>query len=157
MKANSELTTKLRYLTIQIEHWWPGGFKDYVNKIQNGGVEVLTDNAVLVINVVVVWVQFGILAFLALATKNVGFGLVMIIFSIINCVSHIKVALERRTWNPGLVVASIQFCLSIIGAVILTMAMNASVWEPVEWWFGSLLYAVIVHVIMFKTAMKRPK
>jgi len=104
------------------EHLWPGGFKRYFNAIVNKlpeGKEKLTDINVFWINILFVWAAF--LIFGALSFQNIGFGLLIILFSIINCLMHVGMALKRKEWNPGLVMASLQLLLSIYGAYFLTM------------------------------------
>jgi len=66
------------------EHYIPGGFKRYVNEKVNGlpeGKEALTDIKVFWINILTVWSAF--IVFGALSFINLGFGLLIIIFSII--------------------------------------------------------------------------
>lgn len=58
---------------------------------------------------------FGALSFI-----DLGFGLLIIIFSIINCLTHIAEGFKRKSWNPGLVIASLQFIISIYAAYYVT-------------------------------------
>lgn len=133
------------------EHLWPGGFKRYVNKFVNKdpeGVETLTDAKVFWINIILVWLAFAI--FGALAFVNPGFGLVIIVFSIINCVTHIFQGIKSRRWNPGLVMASIQFLLSLYGAWFLT---THGITNPLAWWAGALVFSAAVHILLFRVVM----
>jgi len=57
------------------EHFWPGGFKKYINRVINKlpeGEEILTDQKVFWINIILVWIAFII--FGALSFINIGFG-----------------------------------------------------------------------------------
>ena len=133
------------------EHLWPGGFKDYINRNVNkdeAGAETLTDRKVFWINILLVWLAFAI--FGALAFVNVGFGLVIIIFSIVNCLSHIVEGLKSRRWNPGLVMASLQFLVSIYAAWFLT---THGLENPLIWWPGALVFSAIVHILLFRIVM----
>lgn len=142
------------YLLHQTEeHLWPGGFKDYMNRIVYGmpaGQEKLTDVKVFWINILMVWVAFAVFGILAL--QNIGFGLLMIIFSLMNCATHIVEAVRRHRWNPGLVMASVQAAISIYAAIyISTHGLVHSLW----WWGGAILFSALVHLIMFRLVMTR--
>lgn len=133
------------------EHYWPGGFKRYMNKVIYGlkeGEETLTDEKVFWINIIMVWTAF--LIFGVLAFFNIGFGLLIIIFSIMNCLTHIFQGIKRREWNPGLVMASVQFALSIYGAYFITAN---TLTNPVVWWVGAVIFSAAAHGIMFKFVM----
>lgn len=135
------------------EHLWPGGFKNYVNRVVNKlpeGEETLTDEKVFWINILLVWVAF--ILFGSLAFLNIGFGLLIIIFSIMNCVTHIVQALKQRKWNPGLVMASLQFLISIFAAYFLTAN---GLTHQLLWWIGSVVFSVVVHVFLFKFVMSK--
>jgi hypothetical protein len=135
------------------EHLWPGGFKNYVNTSINKdpeGVETLTDTKVFWINIVLVWILFTI--FGALAFVNVNFGLVIIVFSIINCATHIVEGFKSKHWNPGLVIASIQFLVSLYAAWFIT---THGLTYPIVWWVGTIMFAVVVHVFLFKVVMSK--
>jgi hypothetical protein len=135
------------------EHLWPGGFKNYINRVVNklpAGEEALTDEKVFWINILLVWaafILFGCLAFL-----NIGFGLLIIIFSIINCLTHIAQAFKQKEWNPGLVMASLQFLLSIYAAYFVTMN---GLTHQIYWWIGTIIFSVAVHVVLFKVVMSK--
>jgi hypothetical protein len=136
------------------EHLWPGGFKAYVNRFVNKdseGTETLTDTKVFWINILLVWVAFAV--FGPLVFVNVGFGLVIIVSSIVNCVTHIVEAIRRKRWNPGLVVASIQFVLSVYGAWFLT---SHGLTDPLWWWAGTIAFAAAVHAAVFRIVMSKP-
>lgn len=136
------------------EHLWPGGFKRYVNTVVNKlpeGEEKLTDTKIFWINVLFVWVAF--LIFGALALKNIGFGLLLIIFSIINCLTHVGMALRKKEWNPGLVMASLQLLLSLYGAYFLTV--HGGIHAIALWWASSILFSVAAHVVVFRFGMTK--
>jgi hypothetical protein len=142
------------YLFHQFEeHYWPGGFKNYINHVINKlpeGEEMLTDIKVFWINIILVWLAF--LIFGILSFYNIGFGLLIVIFSIINCLTHIVQGIKRMEWNPGLVMASLQFLLSVYGAYFITVNGLAS---PLSWWIIIVLFSVVAHAVLFKVVMSK--
>jgi len=133
------------------EHLWPGGFKDYINhKINNlpEGQEVLTDIKVFWINILLVWIAFSI--FGALSFVYIGFGLFIIVFSVINCLTHIYQGVRRKEWNPGLVMASLQFAISIYAAYFVTTSRLSN---PFTWWIAAVVGSVFIHVILFRIVL----
>jgi hypothetical protein len=130
------------------EHLWPGGFKNYINHVINKlpeGEETLTDIKVFWVNIVLVWLAF--LVFGVLALINIGFGLFIIVFSIINCLTHIFQGIRRKEWNPGLVMASLQFLISIFAAYFVT---DHGLSNPVMWWSVSALVSALLHAALFR-------
>lgn len=142
------------YLLHQTEeHYIPGGFKRFMNesvmKLPNG-VEKLTDIKIFWINILMVWLAFIIFA--CLSFINIGFGLLIVIFSIINCLTHIIEGIKRYSWNPGLVMASIQFVISIFAAYYITMhGLN----NIIAWWLATVLFSVFAHILLFKLVMSK--
>ena len=134
------------------EHFWPGGFKNYINHIINGlpeGQETLTDIKVFWVNILLVWLAFLVFGILALV--NLGFGLLIIVFSILNCLTHIFQGLKRKEWNPGLVMASLQFLVSLYAAYFVTMN---GLENPVIWWIGTVVFSAVVHALLFRFVLK---
>ena len=135
------------------EHLWPGGFKRYANTIAHSlqdGKETLSDIKIFWINILLVWFAFTIFGVLAL--YNIGFGLLIIVFSIINCITHIVEALKRRVWNPGLVMASIQFVVSLYAAYYVT-ANGLS--YPLVWWVSCVVFSVGIHIVLFEFIIQK--
>jgi hypothetical protein len=135
------------------EHYWPGGFKKYMNEVIYGlpaGVETLNDNKVFWINIIFVWI--GFLVFGLLTLVNLGFGLLIVIFSIINCLTHIVQGIKRKEWNPGLVMASMQFVVSVYGAYFLT---RHGLTYQAYWWIGTIVFSAGAHGILFKVVMAK--
>ncbi|AXA33477.1 HXXEE domain-containing protein [Francisella adeliensis] len=135
------------------EHYIPGGFKDFMNQKVMGlptGKEKLTDIKIFWINILMVWLAFAI--FGALSFINIGFGLLIIIFSIMNCLTHIAEGVKRKSWNPGLVMATLQFLISIYAAYFVTVHGLTS---PLLWWVGTIVFSIVAHVILFKAVMTK--
>lgn len=144
----------LYFLHQTEEHLWPGGFKRYVNTVVNKlpeGEEKLTDIKVFWVNILLVWIAFII--FGALSFWHIGFGLVLIIFSIINCLTHVGMALRKKEWNPGLVMASLQLLLSCYGAYFLTT--YGGIHDVAIWWILSIVFSAAAHAIVFKLSMTK--
>ena len=144
----------LYFLHQAEEHLWPGGFKRYVNIVINKlpeNEEKLTDTKVFWINILLVWVAF--LIFGALSFLNIGFGLLIIVFSIINCLTHVGMALKKKEWNPGLVMASLQLCLSLYGAYFLTT--QGGIHYVALWWIFAVLFSAATHVAVFKFCISK--
>ena len=135
------------------EHFWPGGFKNYINKViytLPEGEETLTDKKVFWINILLVWVAFLVFGLLTLV--NIGFGLLIIVFSIMNCLTHIVQGIRRKAWNPGLVIASLQFIVSIYAAYFVTVN---GLHNQIVWWTTTVVFSGLVHTVLFKVIMPR--
>lgn len=135
------------------EHFIPGGFKDFINQKMfklTPPEEKLTDIKVFWINILFVWVAFAV--FGALAFINIGFGLLIIVFSIINCLTHIAQGIKLKSYNPGLVVASMQFLLSLYAAYFIT---TTTLSNPIFWWIFTVAFSIVSHIILFKSVMSK--
>lgn len=142
------------YLFHQFEeHYWPGGFKSYMNQVIYGlpeGKEKLTDKKIFWINISLVWVAF--IVFGAFTFVNLGFGLLIILFSIFNCLTHIFQGVKRREWNPGLVMASVQFLISLYAAYFVS---SHGLTNSLLWWVGAIIFAIAVHAVLFRFVMRK--
>lgn len=139
------------YLLHQMEeHYLPGGFKDYMNTrvFQSKEKEYLTDTKIFWINILCVWLAF--LLFALLSRVALGFGIVLIVFSLINCITHITTALRFREYNPGLCVVIPQTIFSIYA---IMQSMQMTIEHRFLWWLGSVFLSVIVHRILFQYVM----
>ena len=101
------------------------------------------------INILLVWVAFAI--FGALAFVNIGFGLLIIIFSVMNCILHILQGVRFKRWNPGLIASSFQFVISIYAAYLIS---SHGVSNAMVWWVAGTLFSILVHVVLFRIVMK---
>ena len=135
------------------EHYIPGGFKNFMNRVVMNlpeGQEKLTDIKIFWINILMVWLAFTIFGLLSFI--NLGFGLLIIIFSIMNCLTHIAEGIKHRSWNPGLVMASFQFVVSIFAAYYVTAH---DLENPVKWWLSTIFFSIVAHVLLFKLVMTK--
>jgi len=135
------------------EHFWPGGFKNYINRVINKlpeGQETLTDIKIFWVNILLGWFAFSFFGVLSLV--NIGFGLLIIVFSILNCLTHIFQGISHKQWNPGLVMASLQFLISIYAAYFVTVNGLS---DPVIWWIATVVFSVFVHGMLFRFVLKK--
>jgi peptidoglycan/LPS O-acetylase OafA/YrhL len=135
------------------EHYIPGGFKNFINRVVcnlPAGEELLTDVKIFWINILFVWIAFTIFGLLSFI--NIGFGLLIIVFSIMNCLTHIMEGIKHKSWNPGLIVASFQFLISIYAAYFVT---NNGLGSPILWWLGTIAFSIIAHILLFKLVMTK--
>lgn len=114
------------------------------------GQEKLTDIKIFWINILMVWLAFAIFGILSFI--NLGFGLLIIIFSIMNCLTHIAEGIKRKAWNPGLVMASFQFIVSIFAAYYITIS---GLENPIKWWLSTIAFSIIAHILLFKLVMTK--
>jgi len=126
------------YMLHQYEEHSDGQFKLYINDMF--GKPVLTDDRILFINVVYVWLLF--IACLYLATfVHLGFGLIPVYLTGLNAVTHIAMAIKKREYNPGLITSSI-FCLpAAILSMIIIQAHN-----PLPIWQHVAAFAVVIAI-----------
>ncbi|MFN8769534.1 MAG: HXXEE domain-containing protein [Neisseriaceae bacterium] len=139
------------YLFHQMdEHYLPGGFKNFINQIVcklPSGAELLTDIKIFWINILFVWVLFLILALLIL-NISIGFGIIMIIISAVNCLSHIVLLLKLKMRNPGVIVALFQFIICVYAAYYISI--NAQLSNLGLWWIVSVISSVVFHVLAYQ-------
>jgi Protein of unknown function with HXXEE motif len=130
------------YMLHQLEEHAGDRFRTYVNTRVAGVPDALTTEAVVVINVPLVW---GVdLAVLYLARfVATGLGLIAIYLSVVNAVAHILMAIRFRGYNPGLATAIVLFLpVGIWSLVVLSRAPGVTLGDHVL----GLAVAVIVHI-----------
>lgn len=69
-----------------------------------------------------------------------------------NCLTHIIQAVKQKEWNPGLVMASLQFLISIFAAYFVTVN---GLTHQVLWWIGTIVFSAVVHAVLFKVVMSK--
>lgn len=136
------------YLIHQIEEHVGDRFRFYINETMGDGQMLLSPRGVMLINVVLVWLVFGI-SMLATAFYAEESALVPVYLMLVNAVVHSAFAAKRREVNPGLYSAVslfLPFCLASL------------------WWFGplptahwvALGLAVLGHIgIIIPLALKK--
>lgn len=96
------------YMLHQYEEHDNDRFRLYVNATIGAGCEVLSHQAVFIINVPGVW---GVIAasFLLSTCVSVGYGLIAVYLTLVNAVVHIGAAAVTHSYNPGLGTAVFLF------------------------------------------------
>jgi len=103
------------YMLHQYEEHDNDRFRLFVNRMIGGGREVLSHQAVFVINVPGVW---GVIAasFYLASYVSIGYGLIAVYLTLVNAVTHIVVGAASRSYNPGLGTAVFLFLpVSVFG------------------------------------------
>ncbi len=142
------------YLLHQFEeHYWPGGFKKFVNhEIFNveSGEYPLNDVNIFWINVPIIWVLMPIFA--GLSYVNLFFGLWIPYFAVFNSLTHVIGAIVKRKYNPGLFVSLL---LGIpVGAYTLWL-FYTSINVPLVITLLSLLAVLLLHLVIIIHAIRR--
>lgn len=96
------------YLVHQSEeHFWPGGFKAFINKKifhSSAPNSPLSDLDVFFINIPVIWILFPLAAIVA-QHIDLAVGSFLPVFGMCNAATHVMVGIVKRCYNPGLVVS----------------------------------------------------
>lgn len=129
------------YMFHQVEEHTGDRFREYVNRMF-GGVEALTPEAVLVINIPGVW-GVGLLALYAALFFGTGWGLAPIYLVLVNAVIHVAGAIARRAYNPGLWTALVLFLP--LGAIAL-WSVNSTPGVSTAQNVVGLAIAILIHV-----------
>jgi hypothetical protein len=96
------------YMLHQVEEHTDDRFRTFVNQRVFGGVEALTTNAVLWINLPGVW-GINLAALYGGAVVGPGWGLAAPYLMVVNAVGHIGIIARYPGYNPGLVTALVVF------------------------------------------------
>lgn len=136
------------YMLHQVEEHAGDRFRIYVNNLIGGGREILTPFAVVIINVVGVWLV--ILACLyAVAFWASGFGLIAVYLVLVNALAHLAPAARLRAYNPGLATAAILFVPAGVWAlIVISRTPGVGFGDQVMGLCAAILIhaAIIVHV-----------
>jgi Protein of unknown function with HXXEE motif len=130
------------YMLHQYEEHDNDRFRLFLNRMVGGGHDVLSQQAVFVINVPGVW---GVIAasFLLSAYVSHGYGLIAVYLTLVNAVVHIVATVRFRSYNPGLGTAVFLFLpASVFGIRDLQQT------GEVGWGYHllGLLVAIGIHV-----------
>lgn len=88
------------YMIHQYEEHARGAFKSYTNKLFGNGAEILTDRAIMRINVLLVWVANLLLLYLT-AFWTLQAGVVSLYLTFLNGAGHVVLGFIRGEANPG--------------------------------------------------------
>ncbi|MEZ5352614.1 MAG: HXXEE domain-containing protein [Bryobacteraceae bacterium] len=138
------------YLIHQYEEHGKGRFKQYANRLYGNGREVLSDEAIFLINTAGVW-GLDLAAFLAAVTMGPGAGLAAVYLSVLNALSHVGATVRMGGgYNPGLWTSLVVFIP--LGVHTLAEAVRRGWATPAEHVCGLTLAvgihaAIVAHVI----------
>ncbi|MEM7506660.1 MAG: HXXEE domain-containing protein [Pseudomonadota bacterium] len=129
------------YMAHQVEEHLGGRFKHFVNEAFGDGNALLTDRAILVINVPLVWglTLGGFLLSLFVAPY---WGLLGIYALVVNAPAHIGQAVLLRRYNPGLATAVALF----LPVGIWGLVQNAD--APVAAHLACLAISIGLHALI---------
>ncbi len=140
------------YMLHQYEEHDNDRFRLFVNRTIGGGQEVLSHQAVFIINVPGVW-GVNAASFLLAFNVSLGYGRIAVYLTLVNAVVHIVGAVAARSYNPGLGTAVLLF-LPAGGFGVYELGTSKVGWE---YHLLGLLVAIGIHVaiIVYVQAMKR--
>lgn len=141
------------YMLHQLEEHYGDRFRTFVNAHLAGGRDALTTEAVVVINVPLVWGVDLAAIYLAYFVE-LGLGLIAVYLTLVNAIVHIAGGVVLRTYNPGLVTAVILF-LPLSLWTLITVAERPGV-TLIEH-FGALALAILVHVAIVVHVLRRAR
>lgn len=141
------------YMAHQYEEHDADRFRLFFNQTIGRGYEVLTPQAVFLINVPGVWGVIVGACYLG-AAANPGFGLVAVYLAVVNALVHVAHAIIFRCYNPGLATAAGLFLPFGGYAIKRFHALGAGgvVWQAV-----GLGAAVAIHASIVIYALRRRK
>ncbi len=142
------------YLLHQFEeHFWPGGFKEFVNQrlFWILGADVpLDEKIVFWINLPLIWVIFPV--FTLAGFYNIHLAAWIPVFSLFNGLLHLVVGVRWRCYNPGLA-TSIFLLLPVSGYATYILAVNGV--SSIAYWLFTVFLAIIIHVAIVGIARGR--
>lgn len=139
------------YLFHQLEEHHDDRFRRWINDTIGGGREMLSTPAVVVINVVGVWVVDLIALYLA-RFVGIGLGLIAVYLTLVNAVFHIAVGTVQRRYNPGLATALLLFVpFGVTALLVVSAAPGVGTVDHVV----GLAIAVFIHAAIIGYAKLR--
>ncbi len=129
------------YMVHQFEEHWGDRFRLYLNR-NVAGCEALTPAGAFWINALGVWGLDVVMLYLAVFV-NPAYALAAFYLPIVNALTHMRAAVARREYNPGLWTSLVLF-LPIAGwGLYLVSIESGATWR--EQLLGATI-AVVVHV-----------
>jgi hypothetical protein len=113
------------YMLHQVEEHTGDRFRRFVNQQAFGGVEALTPESILVINLPGVW-GVTLLSLYAALFFGAGWGLAGIYLVLVNALFHVTGGVAKRAYNPGLW-TSLALFLPVGGAALWSVSSTAGV------------------------------
>lgn len=136
------------YLIHQTEeHFWPGGFRDFINTHMfksNVPGQPLDDAIIFWINIPMIWFLFPLFAVLA-QHVDLGYGSFLALFGAFNALLHIITGVRFRCYNPGLVV---NIFLQMPSSLYTLYVMHSMHVLSNSMAYNMLALAIALHVAM---------
>ncbi len=122
------------------EHVYPGHFKEYINHalFKREDNFPLNDVNIFWINILAIWLLYP-LACTGSSLSQLGFGVLLPIFSLFNATLHIIVAIIKKQYNPGLLTSIVL--LYPFSIYTLVMMANAQLLNT-----ATLTYAIVIAI-----------
>jgi hypothetical protein len=141
------------YMLHQYEEHDNDRFRQFFNRTMGDGKEVLSPEAVFVINVPGVWGVIAVSFYLS-AYVSLGYGLIAAYLTVVNAVVHVVMGIASRSYNPGLASAVVMFLPAGIFAIVQLQATGEVGWRD---HLLGLLSAMAIHVaiVAYVKAVKR--
>lgn len=139
------------YMLHQYEEHDADRFRLFFNATIGSGKEVLTPEAVFVINVPGVW---GVIVAACYLSDHVsaGLGLIAVYLAVVNAVVHIGHGIVFRHYNPGLWTAIALFLPVGVYAIGRFDALNAG---GAAYQASGLVIAIAIHAAIVAYALRR--
>ena len=139
------------YLVHQLEEHYRDRFRLSINRQLGHGLELLTPDAVTLINVVGVWC-FDLCALYAATFAAHQWGLIAFYLAVVNALVHMAAGLQLRQYNPGLVTAVFLLLpAGWYGAWVYSRQYSLPLRSHLE----SLAFAVILHAVIVAYVARR--
>ncbi len=130
------------YMLHQVEEHAGDRFRTFVNTRIARVPDALTTEAVVVINVPLVWGVDLVALYLA-RFVDLGLGLIAIYLTVVNALVHILTAVRFRGYNPGLATAIVLFLpFGVWGIVVFAATPGVTIGDHIL----GIALAVVVHV-----------
>ncbi|HET6879092.1 MAG TPA: HXXEE domain-containing protein, partial [Pirellulales bacterium] len=129
------------YMLHQYEEHDNDRFRQFFNRTVGRGKEVLSPEAVFVINVPGVWGTIAVSFYLA-AYVSIGYGLIAAYLTLVNGVVHVVTGMASRSYNPGLATAVAMFLPAGGLAIVELQATGEVGWH---YHLLGLLTAIGIH------------
>lgn len=141
------------YMLHQYEEHDNDRFRQFFNRTVGGGHEVLSPEAVFVINVPGVW-GFIAASFYLAAHLSLGYGLLAAYLTLVNSMIHVAMGIASRAYNPGLATAVALFLPASVFAIFELQKTGAASWH---YNLLGLLTAIGVHaaIVGYVKTVKR--
>lgn len=139
------------YLLHQAEEHTDDRFRRFVNQKVFGGVEALTPESIVWINLPGVW-GVNIACLYAAQYAGIGWGLTGVYLTLVNAVLHVLAGVAQRAYNPGLWTGVILF-LPVGGWAWMVLNAEPSVTRVQH--ITGLTLAILIHVAIVAYAKAR--